>query len=226
MRARVSFVRAFALTCVACVFVAFERASAQTTGTNDGASAFARSGDYAYKICSDQVGTYASASNASALKRAKCVSIDRGELGFCSNVAWDACARTDPPLTLDKRVSNAFDTLTLAQTAMYPALAGDVMCLVTMAEYACALAFPRCDPDPLDEATYYELPACWSYCMNSVFACTGDMAKAKVTCNASLASGAVAPDGRPDIRCTSAAAASAVVVAVAVAFASAFVLGG
>ena len=173
-------------------------------------TAFAKSGDYTSKVCANQPGSYAATdSNGTTTRGARCASLDAGELGFCSGVAWDACVRTDPPLTLDRRVLSAFDTMTLAQAAMYPLLAGDPECLLIMAEYMCALTFPRCDPDPVDPLVYYELPACWGYCMNSVFACTGDMDSARVTCNASLASGAVAPEGRPDIRCTSAGVANA-----------------
>ena len=216
--ARATGARARACVCVlvACASVAARGARAQTPTPTPAppppapgglaASPFGRANDYEYKVCADQPGSYTvTDADGVAAQRAQCVSLDAGELGFCSGVAWDACVHTDPPLTLDKRVLNMFDTLTLAQTAMYPELAGDPDCLLIMSEYMCALTFPRCDPDPIDPLIYYELPACWDYCLNSVFACTGDYDVAKVSCNASLASGVVAPEGRPDIRCTSAA---------------------
>jgi len=214
--ARATGARARACVCVlvACASVAARGARAQTPTPAPpppapgglAESPFGRANDYKYKVCADQPGSYTvTDADGVAAQRAQCVSLDAGELGFCSGVAWDACVHTDPPLTLDKRVLNMFDTLTLAQTAMYPELAGDPDCLLIMSEYMCALTFPRCDPDPIDPLIYYELPACWDYCLNSVYACTGDYDVAKVSCNASLASGVVAPEGRPDIRCTSAA---------------------
>ena len=75
------------------------------------------------------------------------------------------------------------------QSAMAPELAGEPTCLVVMAEYMCAVAFPRCDPDPLEASKYYEIPACWDYCTNSVFGCTGEMATAMDVCNRSVYAG-------------------------------------
>lgn len=165
---------------------------------------FEKATDYPYRVCSEQPGAYAGPNGTT--DRASCVSLDAGELGFCTGIAWDACVRTDPPALQDKRVLGQYEELTKKQLVMAPELANDPDCLVVMAEYMCALAFPRCDPNPNDALTYYELPACWDYCMNSVFGCTGDMAIAQNVCNASLASGVVVESGRSDVRCTSAAA--------------------
>jgi hypothetical protein len=164
---------------------------------------FEKATDYPYRVCSEQPGAYAGPNGTT--DRASCVSLDAGELGFCTGIAWDACVRTDPPSLQDKRVLGQYEEMTKKQLVMAPELANDPECLVVMAEYMCALAFPRCDPNPNDALTYFELPACWDYCMNSVFGCTGDMSIAQNVCNASLASGVVVESGRSDVRCTSAA---------------------
>jgi len=178
-------------------------ACAASLAPNAAQAQFEKATDYPYRVCSEQPGAYAGPNGTT--DRASCVSLDAGELGFCSGIAWDACIRTDPPALQDKRVLGQYEEMTKKQLVMAPELANDPDCLVVMAEYMCALAFPRCDPNPNDATTYYELPACWDYCMNSVFGCTGDMAIAQNVCNASLASGVVVESGRSDVRCTSAA---------------------
>jgi len=184
---------------------------------------FSRALDYPYRVCDAQVGEYATRlEDGTTANRARCVSLDAGELGFCQGIAYDACVRTDPPTTQDKKVLAMFERMTKHQAAIAPTLAGDPDCLLVMAEYMCAAAFPRCDPDPVELTKYYEIPMCWEYCMNSVYGCTGEMASAQKICNASLATGVVVSSDRPDVKCTSvarlnqrvvvAAAASLVVV--------------
>lgn len=178
---------------------------------------FERAVDYDYRVCSEQSGEYdVELVGGGTVKRAMCVSVDAGELGFCNGIAYDACVRTDPPLTQDKRVTLQFDRMTKMQTAIAPELAADPICLEVMAQYMCALAFPRCDPDPVNTSKYYELPACWEYCMNAVFACMGEMDTAQDVCNRSVYAGVVASQDRPDVKCVSAGSAVVTFVATAV----------
>ncbi|OUS45050.1 hypothetical protein BE221DRAFT_208596 [Ostreococcus tauri] len=158
---------------------------------------FERAVDYDYRVCSEQSGEY------DVELRAMCVSVDAGELGFCSGIAYDACVRTDPPLTQDKRVTLQFDRMTKMQTAIAPELAADPIVW-------------RCDPDPVNTSKYYELPACWEYCMNAVFACMGEMDTARDVCNRSVYAGVVASQDRPDVKCVSAGSAVVTFVATAV----------
>jgi len=176
-----------------------------TTTTTTSEGPFSRALDYPYRVCDAQVGEYATLQeDGTTANRARCVSLDAGELGFCQGIAYDACVRTDPPTTQDKKVLAMFERMTKHQAAIAPMLAGDPACLLVMAEYMCAAAFPRCDPDPVELTKYYEIPMCWEYCMNSVYGCTGEMASAQKICNASLATGVVVPSDRPDVKCTSA----------------------
>ena len=176
----------------------------QETTTSEGP--FSRASDYPYRVCDEQVGDYPTVQkDGTTANRARCVSLDAGELGFCQGIAYDACVRTNPASTQDKRVLTMFERMTKKQAAMSPALAGDSDCLLVMAEYMCAAAFPRCHPDPVELTKYYEIPMCWGYCLNSVYGCTGEMASAQKICNASLATGVVVSSDRPDVKCTSAA---------------------
>ena len=171
-----------------------------------GRAQFQRATDYEYRVCAEQPGEYATTqTDGTTATRARCVSLDAGELGFCAGIAYDACVRTNPPTTQDKRVLSAFERMTKMQSAMAPELAGEPTCLVVMAEYMCAVAFPRCDPDPLEATKYNEVPACWDYCTNSVFGCTGEMATAMDVCNRSVYAGVVVAQDRPDVKCVSGA---------------------
>ena len=171
-----------------------------------GRAQFQRATDYEYRVCAEQPGEYATTqTDGTTATRARCVSLDAGELGFCAGIAYDACVRTNPPSTQDKRVLSAFERMTKMQSAMAPELAGEPTCLVVMAEYMCAVAFPRCDPDPLEATKYNEVPACWDYCTNSVFGCTGEMATAMDVCNRSVYAGVVVAQDRPDVKCVSGA---------------------
>ena len=188
----------------------------ETTTTSEGP--FSRASDYPYRVCDEQVGDYPTVQkDGTTANRARCVSLDAGELGFCQGIAYDACVRTNPASTQDKRVLTMFERMTKKQAAMSPALAGDSDCLLVMAEYMCAAAFPRCHPDPVELTKYYEIPMCWGYCLNSVYGCTGEMASAQKICNASLATGVVVSSDRPDVKCTSAARLNQRVVFVAAA---------
>ena len=178
--------------------------------------AFDRAVDYGYRVCSEQPGDYdVTLPDRSVVKRATCVSLDAGELAFCSGIAYDACVRYDPPSLQDKRVTSAFDRLTKAQTAMAPLLAGEPICLEIMARYMCALAFPKCDPDPVNTSKYYEIPVCWDYCMDAVFGCMGERATAFDVCNRSVYAGVVASQDRPDVKCLAGSSAALRVVFVA-----------
>lgn len=178
--------------------------------------AFGRAEDYAYRVCSDQPGGYdVTLRDGSTVKRSSCVSLDAGELAFCSGIAYDSCMRYDPPSMQDKRVTSAFDRLTKAQTAMAPELAGDPACLETMARYMCAVAFPKCDPDPVNTSKYYEIPVCWDYCMDAVFACMGERTTAFEVCNRSVYAGVVVSQDRPDVKCLAGSSAALRVVVVA-----------
>ena len=164
--------------------------------------AFQRATDYAYRVCSEQRGEYDVALyDGSTSKRATCVSLDAGELAFCSGIAHDACVRFNPPSLQDNAVAKAFDRMTRAQTALAPELAGDPVCLEIMARYMCALAFPKCDPDPLNASKHYEIPACWEYCVDSVFGCMGERETAFDVCNRSVYAGVVVSRERPDVKC-------------------------
>ena len=163
---------------------------------------FKRATDYEYRVCSEQPGGYDVALyDGSTSKRATCVSLDAGELAFCSGIAYDACVRYNPPSLQDNAVATAFDRMTRAQTALAPELAGDPVCLQVMARYMCAVAFPKCDPDPLNASRHYEIPACWDYCMDSVFGCIGEKEAAFDVCNRSVYADVVVSQERPDVKC-------------------------
>ena len=164
--------------------------------------AFERATDYEYRVCSEQPGDYdVVLHDGSTSKRATCVSLDAGELAFCSGIAYDACVRFNPPSLQDDALAKVFDRMTRAQNMMAPELAGDPLCLEIMARYMCAVTFPKCDPDPLNVSKHYELPACWDYCVDSVFGCMGEWETAFDVCNRSVYAGIVVSQDRPEVRC-------------------------
>ena len=191
------------------VVLFFERAAAQ--------NAFTRATGYQKRVCTEQPGSYDVAlSDGSTSKRATCVSLDAGELKFCSGIAHDACVRYDPPVLQDDAVAKAFDRMARAQAVMAPELAGDLVCLEIMAKYMCAVAFPKCDPDPVNLSKHYEIPVCWDYCVDSVFGCMGERKTAFDVCNRSVHAGIVNSQDRPDVKCLAGGSAAVKVVFVAV----------
>jgi hypothetical protein len=169
---------------------------------------FTRQGPYPYQYCSDLPGEIGDPNTILTARSARCIPVESGELEFCAGVTYDVCSRVVNPSAYDEDLQAAYDERTARYALERPSLA-TTGCFAAFKSYACLLGFPRCEEDPRNPGTFFELPLCYDYCVDAHLRCGQTYDKSAASCDVAVARGRVAPP-RKDVTCVSKAVRSRV----------------